>query len=208
LDQFSDSVTLYQACHNPDSQVQTAAYTALWQYLYKVVLYLVRDEHLAQDCAQVALIRIHGRLDECREPAAFRAWARQIASHLAIDRLRQQQRFTELDDDDEGPAVYPHDAGMAGESSPESQVTAESIQDDLYGLIGRAPISDRSRRVVLGRYQDDASDETLARSESETAGQPVLPSHIQVTRAKDIARLRAWQPLQLWMESYEGGGTS
>lgn len=200
LDPFSDSATLYYACQNPDSQVQSAAYTALWQYLYKVVLYLVRDEHLAQDCAQMALIRIHGRLNECREPAAFRVWARRIASHLALDTLRQQRRLTSLDDEEEEPA--------ASYAAPESQVTAEILQDDLYGLIGRAPISDRSRRVVLGRYQDDANDETLAGRESETAGQPVLPSHIQVTRAKDIARLRAWQPLQLWLESFEGGNTS
>jgi RNA polymerase sigma factor (sigma-70 family) len=209
LDRYSDSATLYQACLSLDSQVQTAAYMALWQYLYRVVLHLVGDqpdgESLAQDCAQMALIRIHGRLGECREPAAFRAWSRRIASHLAIDILRQQRRLITLDDQDEGPAVYADERPTA---SPEKEVTAQNLQDDLYALIGRAPISDRSRRVVLGRYQDDAPDEMLARSESEAAGQAILPSHIQVTRAKDIARLRAWQPLQLWLESNEGSVTS
>jgi DNA-directed RNA polymerase specialized sigma24 family protein len=153
----------------------------------------------------MALIRIHDRLDECREPAAFRAWARRIASHLAIDTLRQQRRLITLDDHDDGPAVYPDERPIA---FPETAVAAQTAHDDLYTLIGRAPISDRSRRVVLGRYQEDVPDETLAHRESETAGQPVLPSHIQVTRAKDIARLRAWQPLQLWMESNEGFETS
>lgn len=209
MESFTDSATLYHACHSPDPQVQAAAYTALWQYLYRVVLHLVTNQpdadSLAQDCAQIALIRIHGRLDDCRDPAAFRAWSRRIAAHLAIDTLRQQRRLTILDEHDDGPAVYPDEQPAA---SPESEVAAQNLQDDLYGLIGRAPISDRSRRVVLGRYQDDAPDETLARRESETAGQPILPSHIQVTRAKDIARLRAWQPLLLWMESNEGLVTS
>jgi hypothetical protein len=44
--------------------------------------------------------------------------------------------------------------------------------------------------VVVGRYFDEQPDEALARTESDLAGQTVLPSHIQVTRAKNLAKLR------------------
>jgi hypothetical protein len=74
---------------------------------------------------------------------------------------------------------------------------------ELRGLLERAPMSARSRRVVVGRYFDDVADERLAMAESELAGQPVLPSHVQVTRAKDIARLREWEPIRAF---FEGGG--
>src|SRR5687768_1656418 len=117
MDPLSDSAALYHACHSPDPQVQAAAYTALWQYLYRVVLHLVGRqpdaESLAQDCAQMALIRIHGRRIKYHEPAAFRACSRRIAGHLAIDTLRQQRRLITLDDHDDGPAVYPDERPAA-----------------------------------------------------------------------------------------------
>jgi len=54
--------------------------------------------------------------------------------------------------------------------------------------------------VVIGRYLDDSDDETLARAESELAGSDVLPSHVQVTRAKNIAKLRQWPLLTQFLE--------
>ena len=53
---------------------------------------------------------------------------------------------------------------------------------------------------MIGRYLDDLPDELLAQDESRLAGQAVLPSHVQVTRAKDIARLRHWPPLRKLLE--------
>ncbi len=70
--------------------------------------------------------------------------------------------------------------------------------ENLRSLLEKAPISDRSRRVVIGRYLDDADDESLAQTESEIAQKDVLPSHIQVTRSKNITKLRKWDTLRRW----------
>jgi len=95
---YLDSTTWFTACQNTDPQVQASAYTALFAYLSRAALHILFDqpeaEALAQDCAQIALIRVHQRLDDCREPAAFRTWARQIVAHLAIDTLRRRSRLT------------------------------------------------------------------------------------------------------------------
>jgi RNA polymerase sigma factor (sigma-70 family) len=189
LSQSLESTELYAACRSADPRRQAAAYQRLWRYLYPIAAYMVRDqpdaEALALDCAQRALIRVHTSIQECREPAAFGAWARRIVRNLVIDELRRQKRLMPLENDDNAPAA-----------TTQLQTEAIAPQDEnLERLIQRAPISDRSRRVVNGRYLDDVPDEILAQVESQLAGQSVAPSHIQVTRAKNIAKLRAWPPL-------------
>lgn len=199
-----DSASWYKACRDSDYQVRSAAYTALFNYLSRVALQIVYDqpeaEALAQDCAQTAVIRIHQRLEECREPAAFRAWARQITSHIAIDTLRRRARLT-FAAEDELDAIPFADSPL----SLEEQTAVAANLQDLYTAIRQAPISDRSRRVVIGRYLQELPDETLATIESKLAGKETLPSHIQVTRAKNIAKLRQWPPLLELLDSPAAG---
>ncbi|MCI0397403.1 MAG: RNA polymerase sigma factor [Chloroflexi bacterium] len=198
----SDSAELYLACQSSDAQRQAAAYQVLWRYLFRVALHVVRDqpeaEALAQDCAQNALIRIHQRLAECREPAAFRAWARRITSHIAIDELRARKRLLPLPDDE----TTGQPEQFAGANPPAAEMEVAGFRR-LYEVINQAPISGRSRRVILGRYLEEAPDEQLARRESEIAGLAVLPSHIQVTRAKNIAKLRAYEPIRSFLDALE-----
>jgi RNA polymerase sigma factor (sigma-70 family) len=187
---FADSTELYTACRSVDPLTLAAAYETLWGYLYRVALQVVYDqpeaEMLAQDCAQRALIRIHERITECREPAAFRTWARRIVTNLAIDTLRRAKREILLN---EGESDH------LSTSAP-LEFEGKMLRDDLLSLISRAPISDRSRRTVLGRYMDGIPDEKLAQEESRLAGQSVRPSHLQVTRSKNISKLRRWKPLR------------
>jgi RNA polymerase sigma factor (sigma-70 family) len=216
-DAYTDSARLYAACSSTDPQVQQNAYTTLWQYLCRVAMRIVYDQPdtdaLAQDCAQVALIRVHERLPECANPAAFHAWARRIVANVAIDELRRQKRLVPLADDDE------YDDGVVATSAAAAAVaaaassTAASIGgtpgveqvslDELRALLQKAPISARSSRVVVGRYFDNQPDETLARTESRLAGTQVLPSHVQVTRTKDMERLRRWEPLRTYLKPPE-----
>ncbi len=201
---YAGSAELYTACNSPEPQTQTAAYTALWQYLCRVALQIVYDqpdpEALAQDCAQDALIRVHERLAECARPEAFHAWARRIVANVAIDELRRQKRLVPLADDDEHDAAP---AVPAGEAPAEAPGAGQIDLADLRALLLRAPISARSSRVVLGRYLDNLPDEELAEAEGRLAGRPVLPCHVQVTRTKDIERLRHWEPLRAFLKPPE-----
>lgn len=199
---FPGSVELYAACREAGLPAQAVAYETLWRYLYRVALQILYDqpeaEALAQDCAQAALVRVHERLAECREPAAFLAWARRIAAHAAIDELRRRRRLAPLAEE---PEDTPAHFAQSRQPSFEAAVVEQASQAELRRIIDQAPISDRSRRAVLGRYLDDAPDEALAQAESWLAGQPVLPSHVQVTRSKDIARLRNHPPLRAFLAS-------
>lgn len=197
----ADSTTLYHACRSGNIHVQRVAYETLWGYLLPVVSYLVRHQpnadDLAQDCTQQALVRIHQRLHECHEPAALRTWARRIACNLTIDELRRRKRLVALPEAEQEPS--PSVVTVQMQAAPDEEVLRALEQLELRELLNQAPLSERSRRTVIGRYLDDLADEALAQSESDLAGTVVLPSHIQVTRAKNMAKLRTWQPLQAFL---------
>ena len=193
---------LYEACRSEQTTIQAAAYRTLWAYLYRIACHLVRNQpdadDLAQDCAQKALVRIHQRIIECQSPEAFRSWARRIASNLAIDELRRRNRMVSLPES--STDIRQMNDTTFAQGSPENTLLAQLNENELRGLLNRAPISERSRRVVVGRFLDDSADELLAQTESELAKEQVLSSHVQVTRAKNLAKLRAWEPLQLYLK--------
>lgn len=194
VSQYEDSAELFAACGSVETAVQAAAYRELWQYLYRVALHVANNqpdqEALAQDCAQRALIRIHQKRETCEEPQAFRSWCRRIVSNLVIDELRRRQRLQPLESTADETLT-----ASVNQPSLEGQITAVLTLADLRTLLQQAPISDRSRRVVIGRYLDDEPDEVLAAVESDLDDQEVQPSHIQVTRSKNIAKLKKWDAL-------------
>ena len=55
----------------------------------------------------------------------------------------------------------------------------------------------------MGRFFDQSEDEQLAQVERELSGEAVLSSHVQVTRAKNLAKLRSWQPLREFLQVEE-----
>ena len=197
-----ESVELYRLCVSEDSAEKTQGYESLWPYLYRIAQIVVRDQHnadsLAQDCAQQALIRIHSRITECKEPAAFRTWSRRIVSHVAIDELRKRKRLSFTIDADDSTLQL-----EAPESEQPETVAADNTpMGDLRALFEESPMSKRSRRVVAGRYFEEQPDEVLAQRESELSGKDVRPSHVQVTRAKNIAKLKNWEPMRQFLGSF------
>lgn len=193
-----DSAELYHACGSPDTAVQAAAYRDLWRYLFTIAYHMTRRRAggaaLAQECAQRALLRIHQQRTTCREPKAFRTWSRRIVSNLVIDELRRRKRLQPLPDTPAASSILP--PAPPAEPAVLDELTAVSLRT----LLNQAPISDRSRRVVIGRYLDDQPDEQLATAETELADSEVRPSHVQVTRAKNIAKLRDWPLLAEFLQ--------
>ena len=63
--------------------------------LFRYIASLVRDQSLAEDILQEVFIRIYRKLRWLREPAAFRAWAYQIASREAFRYLNRERRWSD-----------------------------------------------------------------------------------------------------------------
>src|SRR5918996_300629 len=63
--------------------------------LFRYIVSLVRDQHLAEDILQEVFIRIYRKLRWLREPEAFRAWTYQIASREAFRYLNRERRWSD-----------------------------------------------------------------------------------------------------------------
>lgn len=192
MDETVDDRTLYFACQQDGTDTQVEAFKLLWSYLYRIAYAMLRTQRdaasLASDCTQKSLIKIHRSLDQCRNPVVFREWAAQVVRRVVIDELRRPEyrRQTAIGLDDE------HAPWLATTQQLNDETDLRAL---LHDLIRHGPLSERSQRVVIGRYFEEQTDELLARAETERAGQTVLPSHIQVTRAKNLAALRRDQAL-------------
>jgi RNA polymerase sigma-70 factor, ECF subfamily len=67
--------------------------------LYRYLLRIVRNPAEAEDLIQETFLRAYIRGDSLRDPDAVRGWLYRIATHAALDRLRQRKRQPALDSD-------------------------------------------------------------------------------------------------------------
>lgn len=70
-------------------------YKSVQEPLFRYIVSLVRNQHLAEDILQEVFIRIYRKLRWLREPEAFRAWAYQIATREAFRYLNRERRWSD-----------------------------------------------------------------------------------------------------------------
>jgi RNA polymerase sigma-70 factor, ECF subfamily len=58
----------------------------------RYIRHLVGNDADAEDLAQETFLRAHRQISTLHDPAALAGWLYQIASHVSIDRLRQQAK--------------------------------------------------------------------------------------------------------------------
>ena len=110
--------------------------------LFRYVVSLVRDQHLAEDILQEVFIRIYRKLKWLREPAAFRAWSYQIASREAFRYLHREKHWSDQVRDEATLAALPATAS-------DSEFPRE-LMESLPQLVER--LSPASRAVVVLFY--------------------------------------------------------
>ena len=115
--------------------------------LFRYIVSLVRDQHLAEDILQEVFIRIYRKLRWLREPEAFRAWTYQIASREAFRYLNRERRWSDQVRDEATLTTLP-----AGEH--DSEFSRELIES-LPQLVDK--LSPASRAVVVLFYLHEMS---------------------------------------------------
>ena len=120
-------------------------YKSVQDPLFRYIVSLVSDQHLAEDILQEVFIRIYRKLRWLREPQAFRAWAYQIASREAFRHLKRERRWSEQVRDEATLSALP---------LGEHEFPAEMVES-LPRLVGN--LSPASRAVVVLFYLHEMS---------------------------------------------------
>ena len=130
-----------------DREALNELFRSVQEPLFRYVVSLVRDQHLAEDILQEVFIRIYRKLRWLREPEAFRAWTYQIASREAFRHLNRERRWSEQVRDEATLTAVPVDERV-------SEFPRELIET-LPRLVG--DLSPASRAVVVLFYLHEMS---------------------------------------------------
>ena len=126
--------------------LQRAPEPALDEHYPRIARYvrgMVRDPVEAEDLAQETFLRAHRRRASLHDPDAALAWLYSIATHVCLDRLRQQVRRAPMQSDVDPETVVAPDP----EPSAELRIEREQMSACVQAYV--ADLSDGYRAVLL-----------------------------------------------------------
>ncbi len=124
------------------------------QSVTRYIRSLVRNAAEAEDLTQETLLRAHTQWSTLRDPAALASWLYRIATHITVDRLRQQSRISQRQVD---APVEELPLADQGRPSPLAIVQQNEMSECVQRYV--AELSDTYRAVLL---LHDASVLTVA----------------------------------------------
>ena len=113
--------------------------------LFRYIVTVVNDRHLAEDVLQEVFIRIYRKLRWLREPQAFRAWSYQIATREAFRYLKRERSWTD----------QVRDEGVLNVMPAADPVYSPELVQQLPELVG--DLSPASRAVIVLYYLHELS---------------------------------------------------
>lgn len=114
---------------------------------------IVRDEHLAEDVAQEAFLRMISNLNQLQDEHKFTAWFRLIVRRLALNNIRNAQYHREM-------AVDAVPETVSETSDPEIWHRKKEHDDDIRDSLDILP--ERSRDLLVNSAYLDATPNELA----------------------------------------------
>ena len=120
---------LIQACLRNDRNAQRKLYNAYAGRMLVVCVRYVQNQAEAEDILQEAFIKIFQNLDKFRAESTLGAWIKRIVVNTAINQIRSQQHFQNMDD------VQEYEDQVS-----DNQSGIEGIQfQELIGMIQKLP---------------------------------------------------------------------
>lgn len=135
-----------------DREALDALLASVQEPLYRYLLTVVRERHLAEEALQETFVRVYRKLGWLREPELFRSWAYRIATREAFRQLKRERRWAEQ--------VRDEDALEAVAAPPPREEFAHELSARLRETV--AGLSPASRAVVVLYYLHEMSLEETA----------------------------------------------
>ena len=138
--------------------------------VYSVALHFLRSPSMAEDLAQDVFLELYRNLGSIKSGEHLRFWLRKVTCHRSIDRVRRRKPggMLSLEDVPE-PAVA-------------ARVRDPLLEEKLWRLVATLP--DKSRMVVILRYQEDMELREIA----EVMEIPINTVKSSIDRALELLR--------------------
>ncbi|MEK3734252.1 MULTISPECIES: RNA polymerase sigma factor [Paenibacillus] len=79
-----------------DTKIQELVFRSFYQFVYRDILFMVRDHSLAEDIIQEAFIKAITKGPQMRSCANIPAWIKQVTRNTALDHLRKLKRDRQI----------------------------------------------------------------------------------------------------------------
>jgi RNA polymerase sigma-70 factor (ECF subfamily) len=138
--------------------------------VFSIAWHMLRDRAVAEELAQDVFLSLHQHLAELESPEHVQFWLRRVTSNRALDEARRRQRrpMVSLENAPEPVALTPEADPLLGTA--------------LKKLVAALP--EKSRAIVVLRYQEDLNPAEIAR----ILGIPVGTVKSQLQRALALLR--------------------
>jgi len=112
--------------------------------VYRYIRGMVRDANEAEDLTQETFLRAHRERETVRDQGALLSWLYRVATHVALDRLRQRAKIAVRE-----AKLDPADIDLPDAGTPSMQQALE--QEQMSACVNRffALIPDDYRSVIL-----------------------------------------------------------
>ncbi|MBK8806111.1 MAG: sigma-70 family RNA polymerase sigma factor [Bacteroidales bacterium] len=130
------------------------------QKVYTHILYLVKEETLAEDLFQDTFIKVIKSLKQGRynEDGRFSAWVMRIAHNLVIDYFRKQKNYKEISTDAFEIDIF--SSPKFSEKNIEQNIVSKQLAIQLKNLVQELPEEQKS--IVIMRLYLDMSFKEIA----------------------------------------------
>lgn len=143
--------------NSADAHSTPTLFEAYYDRMCRYVQSMVHDPIEAEDLTQETFLRAFRERDSLREEAAQTAWLYRIATHVALDRLRQRARRAPREADvDLAEVELPDRDGPSLQQSLEQEEMSACVQDYLANL------ADPYRAVILLHDTEDLTGSEIA----------------------------------------------
>lgn len=149
--------------------------------VYRLALSIVRDNALAEDIAQEALVKAWLALPTLRSRASLRSWILRIAHNTSISMLRTRRAV--VTDPHEIPEPPPTPEGLV-----ENRVQSGVVMSDFVAALD--DLDDLSRSIVVLRELEGLSYDEIA--EVLDVPLPTVKTRLLRARRRLSAKLREW----------------
>lgn len=133
------------------SQSFEALFSALEAPLLRYARCLLSDDNVAEDIVQEAFVRLHGQLDDVRDP---RSWLFRTVHNLSLNHKRKTARVVSLDQDGSSHSIPTAEPVDVTPSPDEDLIRIEAIGFVRLGLAG---LDARSRELIMLKFYEGLS---------------------------------------------------
>jgi RNA polymerase sigma factor (sigma-70 family) len=144
---------LVVAARSGDTEAFEQLYRRYFDPLFDFAARTTKSKDAAADIVQDAFIKAHARLDQLRNPDAFRPWMYAIVRREALGLFRSQKREVTMSTLDDSEASAPNALQLVPSADPEGDpVTAAELADSAALVWEAAASLDADTYTVLDLY--------------------------------------------------------